>query len=236
MARTAEETAAALERLRAGRKTDLPVTVLTVPTETNSPEDGGEARERTTTRYSLAPSSTLTADSHGRQNILSEQGQPRAQKSRPARAAQRCPDIHAGPPHSVEAELGVLSSMMQDPRATIAEVVAQVTPEWFYVPAHITVYNELVARWNKGQAIDFITFTQHMRDVDQLDQVGGPAFITHLGTFVPSAVNVSHYLKIVRDKYLLRQVISSATKAVQRAYTEQDEVNTLIDEIEQDFI
>jgi len=126
--------------------------------------------------------------------------------------------------------------MMQDPRATIAEVVAQVTPEWFYVPAHITVYNELVARWNKGQAIDFITFTQHMRDVDQLDQVGGPAFITHLGTFVPSAVNVSHYLEIVRDKYLLRQVISSATKAVQRAYTEQDEVNTLIDEIEQDFI
>src|ERR1051326_9257126 len=73
-------------------------------------------------------------------------------------------DIHRTPPHSVEAEQGVLGSMLISPRETIAEVVEKINAEYFYVPSHQTIYNVLVDLWNAGQAIDLITFTQVLRD------------------------------------------------------------------------
>ena len=62
--------------------------------------------------------------------------------------------------------------------------------------------------------------------------IGGAAFVTSLFTFVPTAANVGYYLEIVRDKYILRQIISAATESVRRAYEEQDEVSNLLDEVE----
>jgi replicative DNA helicase len=142
-------------------------------------------------------------------------------------------DVHRTPPHSVEAEQGVLGSMLISPRETIAECVEKINEQYFYVPAHRTVYDVLVEVWNAGQAIDLITFTQVLRDRNLLDSIGGAAFVTNLFTFVPTAANVQYYLEIVRDKYILRQIISAATESVRRAYEEQDEVENLLDEVEQ---
>jgi replicative DNA helicase len=142
-------------------------------------------------------------------------------------------DIHRTPPHSIEAEQGVLGSMLISPGDAIAEAVGKINEEFFYVPAHQTIYSVLVDLWNVQQAIDLITFTQVLRDRNLLDAVGGPAFVTSLFTFVPTAANIEYYLEIVRDKYLLRSIIAAATESVRRAYEEQDEVNNLLDEVEQ---
>src|SRR5437899_10733269 len=142
-------------------------------------------------------------------------------------------DIHRTPPNSVEAEQGVLGSMLISPRETIAECVEKINEEYFYVPAHQTIDTVLVELWNAGQAIDLITFTQVLRDRNLLESLGGAAFITGLFTFVPTAANVQYYLDIVRDKYILREIIAAATESVRRAYEEQDEVNNLLDEVEQ---
>ncbi len=142
-------------------------------------------------------------------------------------------DLHRTPPHSVEAEQGVFGSMLISPRETIAECVEKINEEYFYVPAHRTIYDVLVDLWNTRQGIDLITFTQVLRDRNLLDSVGGAAFVTNLFTFVPTAANVQYYLEIVRDKYILRQIISAATESVRRAYEEQEEVDSLLDEVEQ---
>jgi replicative DNA helicase len=142
-------------------------------------------------------------------------------------------DIHRAPPHSVEAEQGVLGSMLISPRDAIAECVEKITEEYFYVPAHQIIYRELVDLWNAAQAIDLITFTQILRDRNLLDVIGGPALVTSLFTFVPTAANIEYYIEIVRDKYILRSIIAAATESVRRAYEEQDEVNNLLDEVEQ---
>jgi len=142
-------------------------------------------------------------------------------------------DLHRTPPHSVEAEQGVLGSMLISPRETIAECVEKINEEYFYVPAHRTIYDVLVDLWNTRQGIDLITFTQVLRDRNLLDSVGGAAFVTNLFTFVPTAANVQYYLEIVRDKYILRQIISASTESVRRAYEEQEEVDSLLDEVEQ---
>ncbi|HEY1769586.1 MAG TPA: replicative DNA helicase [Chthoniobacterales bacterium] len=142
-------------------------------------------------------------------------------------------DIHRALPHSVEAEQGVLGSMLISPRETIAEVVEKINEQYFYIPAHQTIYNVLVDLWNAGAGIDLITFTQVLRDRNFLDAVGGPAFVTSLFTFVPTAANVAYYLAIVRDKYILREIISACTEGARRSYEEQEEVENLLDEVEQ---
>jgi replicative DNA helicase len=142
-------------------------------------------------------------------------------------------DIHRSPPHSAEAEQGVLGSMLLSPRDVIAECVERINEEYFYIPAHQTVYTVLVDLWNTGAAIDLITFTQVLRDRNLLEAIGGASFVTSLYTFVPTAANAGYYLDIVRDKYILRQIISASTESVRRAYEEQDEVNNLLDEVEQ---
>ena len=126
-------------------------------------------------------------------------------------------DIHRTLPHSVEAEQGVLGSMLISPREIIAECVEKINEQYFYVPAHQTIYLVLVELWNAGQGIDLITFTQILRDRNVLDAVGGAAFVTSLYTFVPTAANVTYYLEIVREKYILRQIIAAATESVRRA-------------------
>ena len=123
--------------------------------------------------------------------------------------------------------------MLLSPRDVIAECVERINAEYFYIPAHQTVYNVLVELWNAGQAIDLITFTQILRDRNLLETIGGASFVTSLYTFVPTAANVDYYIGIVRDKYILREIIAAATESVRRAYEEQDEVNNLLDEVEQ---
>jgi hypothetical protein len=70
-----------------------------------------------------------------------------------------------------------------------------------------------------------ITFTEVLRDRNLLESVGGPAFVTELFTFVPTAANVQYYLDIVRAKYISREIIRAATESVRRAYEEQDDGN-----------
>ena len=123
--------------------------------------------------------------------------------------------------------------MLISPREIIAECVEKINENYFYVPAHQTIYTVLVELWNAGQGIDLITFTQVLRDRNLLETVGGAAAVTSLFTFVPTAANITYYLEIVRDKYILRQIIAACTESVRRSFEEQDEVHNLLDEVEQ---
>jgi len=133
----------------------------------------------------------------------------------------------------VEAEQGVLGSMLIAPRDAISEVVEKINENYFYIPAHQTTYSALVDLWNNNQGIDLITFTQTLRDRNLLETIGGASFVTNLFTFVPTAANVGYYLEIVREKYILREIIAACTEGARRSYEEQDEVDNLLDEVEQ---
>ena len=77
--------------------------------------------------------------------------------------------------------------MLISPREIIAECVEKINENYFYVPAHQTIYLVLVELWNGGQGIDLITFTQVLRDRNLLETVGGASAVTSLFTFVPTA-------------------------------------------------
>ncbi|MEY2599770.1 MAG: Replicative helicase [Verrucomicrobiota bacterium] len=143
------------------------------------------------------------------------------------------PDPHRALPQSPEAELGVLSSYLLAPRE-VGSICAEkrLSGGKFHVPAHAILFDTLEEMWNKNQPIDFITLTQLLRDRQQLDQIGGPAFITHLFTYLPTAANVGYYLDSVTEKHTLREIIRVCTEYAARSYEEQGSVHTLLDEVE----
>lgn len=135
------------------------------------------------------------------------------------------------PQYSADAEQGTLSSMLQDSKV-IATCVIKISPEYFFIPAHRTCYTELVDLWNNGKPVDLISFTQHLRDKKLLDEVGGAPFVTSLFSFVPTSANVDYYLDILREKFVLREIIAAGTTAVYQANQNQSEPDKILEEFQ----
>src|ERR1035437_2211455 len=96
-----------------------------------------------------------------------------------------------------------------------------------------TIFNVLVEMYDTREAIDIITVQQKLKDSNKLDEVGGIAYLASLPDAVPSAANLSYYLDIIQDKFLLRSMIHTCTDVVGRIYEYEGEVATLMDEVEQ---
>lgn len=143
------------------------------------------------------------------------------------------------PPHSVEAEQGVLGCALLSPNECIGECVEKLKDEGketFYDLRHQTIYEELVDMFNTREPVDLITVQQRLKNKGLLDQVGGIAYLSQLQDAVPSAANMSYYLEIVREKYLLRKMITTCTDVVGRVYDYEGEVDALMDEVERDVL
>ena len=143
------------------------------------------------------------------------------------------PDIHRLLPQSSDAEQGVLSSILLAPKEVGGLCVEKgIRKEHFHIPAHSSIYEVLLEMYDQRQPIDVITLTQLLRDRKMLDQVGGPAFVTDLFTFLPTAANASYYIEILDEKFTLRAIIRVCTEYAARSYDEQSEVTMLLDEVE----
>ncbi len=147
--------------------------------------------------------------------------------------AVHTPDSHRMLPASADAEQGVLSSFLLAPRE-VGGLCAEkgLKAEDFHVPAHALLYGLLLEMWDGQKPIDIITVTELLRSRNQLDQVGGPAFVTQLFTFLPTAANAGYYLEIVQEKRTLREIIRVCTEYASRSYEEQENVAGLLDDVE----
>lgn len=139
------------------------------------------------------------------------------------------PDIHRRLPQDVDAERGVLCSFLLAPREIGQMCTEQgVTSEHFHLPGHALIFSTLKEFWDDNEPVDFVTICHHMRGKGTLDNAGGPALLTELWTFVGTSANASHYLDIVREKYILREVIKICTDGASRGYDHQDDVPALL--------
>ncbi len=142
------------------------------------------------------------------------------------------------PPHSVEAEQGVLGCVLLAPHECLGECIEKLKNggEVFYDLRHRTIYETLIEMYDQKAAIDLITVQQRLKDRNQLEGVGGLAYLSSLPDAVPSAANLEYYREIVREKFVLRRMIATCTDVVTRAYEHQGEVDTLLDEVERDVL
>ena len=136
------------------------------------------------------------------------------------------------PPHSIEAETCVLGSMVLD--ASCIDVVVQINQaDHFYRPEHELIYQTLVDMHQATKPIDLVTVRDELVRVKRLEAVGGIDYIADLVEGVPNAANAEYYGQIVRDKAMLRQLISAATDVVREAYDTREEATTVVDRAEQ---
>ena len=108
--------------------------------------------------------------------------------------------------------------------------------EVFYDLRHQTIYNAIVDMFDAREAIDLITLQQRLKDKQMLDEVGGLSYLSTLPDCVPSSANLSYYLDIVQEKFLLRKMIHVCTDVVSRVYDHEGEVDALMDEVERDIL
>lgn len=145
----------------------------------------------------------------------------------------RLPEAHRPLPASIDAEKGVLSSILLSPRETLITAVEKgITAEHFHHPAHGTIFTALEELSKANSPIDLITVTQALSDRNQLDQIGGASILVDLQTFLPTATNADYYIDIIREKHLLRRMIAVCTASAARCYEEQGDVKALIDDVE----
>lgn len=142
------------------------------------------------------------------------------------------------PPHSPEAEQGVLGCILLSPNDSMGECLEKLKAgaEVFYDLRHQSIFATLAEMYDAREAIDLITLQQRLKDRQLLEQVGGLPYLASLPDQVPSAANLSYYLDIVREKHLLRKMISVCTGVVGRVYDYEGEVDTLLDEVERDVL
>jgi len=136
-------------------------------------------------------------------------------------------------------EQGVLGCQLLSPNDCVGEVVEKlkgVGIEAHYDLRHQTIQAELFEMYDSRIPIDVITLQQRLKDKGLLDQVGGIGYLSQLQDAVPSAANLSYYLDIVREKFLLRKMIQTCTEVVGRVYDYEGEVDALLDEVERDVL
>jgi replicative DNA helicase len=142
------------------------------------------------------------------------------------------------PPHSVEAEQGVLGCVLLSPNDCMGECIEKLKAGdlVFYDLRHQTLFQALVEMYDQKQAIDSITVPQYLKNKQQLEGVGGLAYLSTLPDAVPSAANLQYYLDIVMEKYLLRKVVATCTGIVGRVFDYEGEVDSLLDGVERDIL
>lgn len=135
------------------------------------------------------------------------------------------------PPQNTEAEMAVLGSMLIEEDA-IPQSIEHLTPDDFYKDAHRKIFQSMINLFNENKAVDLLTLTDMLEREGTLDDVGGASYLAHLSTAVPTAANVLYYARIVREKSVLRQLITHATQIVTDSFDSTQEVENLLDRAE----
>lgn len=134
------------------------------------------------------------------------------------------------PPHSQEAEQGILGCLMLSPNGciTTAEQKLGREGEPFYDLRHRSVYQAIIGLHERNNPVDAITLGEELRKMQQLEAVGGHAFITALPEASPSALNLDYWLGIILEKFSLRRLITACTEVVGRCYEDDGNMSALV--------
>jgi replicative DNA helicase len=153
-------------------------------------------------------------------------------------ANTRRPDAPAAPagrslPHSIEAEEYLLSCCLLDGADVISRCLeARIRPESFYDSKHGIIFERLLDLYNRQAPIDVSVVAEDLKTARQLDTVGGYAFLTQVSSRIPTTAQAGYFIDKVREQSLLREMIRSATGAVEECYNFTGGIDEFVDQIE----
>lgn len=135
------------------------------------------------------------------------------------------------PPQNLEAEESVLGAILLDPQA-LNRAVELLVPADFYREAHRMLFEGMRTLYERGQSVDLVTLSNFLAENPRFETLGGASMIAALTHVVPSSANISHHAKIVKEKAVLRDLISKTSEIIQRSYETPSQVEEFLDEAE----
>lgn len=135
------------------------------------------------------------------------------------------------PPQNAEAEASLLGALLIDSDA-IVKIADSLAATDFFDKRHERIYEAIVHLYEHHDAIDVLTLADRLKNNGQLDSVGGPAYLTELTNFVPTAAHVEQYADIVSQKAMRRRLIAASKEIVGLGYDESKQLRELIEEAE----
>ena len=143
------------------------------------------------------------------------------------------PSIGRTLPHSLEAEEFLLSCCFIDGPDVVSRCLeARIRPESFYDPKHGVIFEKLLDLYNRQQPIDISVVAEELKTSRQLDAVGGYAYLTQVSGRIPTTAQATYFIEKVREQALLREIIRSATNAVEDCYGFSGGIDEFIDQVE----
>jgi len=136
------------------------------------------------------------------------------------------------PPQDLEAEQSVLGAVMIDKDA-IGSIADTIEPDDFYDRKNGVIYETMLRLWEKKAPIDLLSLSAELKKAGYAEQTGGMGYLTDLVNAVPSAAHVAHYAGIVKEKKILRDLISTSNTITESAMSESEDIDILLDNIEQ---
>ena len=140
------------------------------------------------------------------------------------------------PPQSLEAEQSVLGGLLLD-REAFDQVTDLIVVQDFYKPANQIIYQTILELHQKSQPIDVVTVLNALQAKNAIEQIGGAEALVQLIENVVSAANIASHAKIIREKALLRKLISTSTSFIEKAYnSDYADVDSLLDLAESEIL
>ena len=136
------------------------------------------------------------------------------------------------PPQNIDAEQSLLGSLLIDKDAIIRVSEILSSSDFYRVDQHGPIYEAVQVLYEKREPIDLVTITSELKKQGNYDKVGGSAYLASLVNIVPTSAHVEQYAKIIKEHSVRRNLISSATKLVERAYDESQPVDQVLENAE----
>ncbi len=137
------------------------------------------------------------------------------------------------PPHSIEAESSVLGGLLLDNHAwdRVGDLLVETD---FYRHEHQLIYTAIAALVNASKPADVITVYERLQNLGKSEEIGGLVYLNSLAQYVPSASNIRRYAEIVRERAILRKLVTASDEIATNAFNPQGKpVDKILDEAEQ---
>jgi replicative DNA helicase len=139
--------------------------------------------------------------------------------------------LDRGLPASAEAERAILGAILLDNQA-YPQAAEFLRADDFSLDSHRRIYLRMMELAESGRPIDFVTLTEQLGQHKEIEAVGGVAYVTSLTDGLPRVKNIEQYVRIVRDKALLRGLIHAASSAIEKAYQQDAPAEEIVDAAE----
>lgn len=142
-------------------------------------------------------------------------------------------EVPAGkvPPQNIDAEKSLLGAVLID-EETLADISEHVTPKDFYDKRHKTVYGAMMRLYERHKPVDLLTLTDELKKKDELDIIGGAAYLTELTNYVPTAAHAETYAEMVAQKAVRRRLIKASAEISELGFNEDTTTQELLEKAE----